>query len=105
MSTKSVEGGLWCVDNMDVVMATYNPGYTEELPVLLHAAARNKGVVIKKGLQSGHADSAAGGGGVEAALRFVFAQPAVHSVVVGTINSAHLRDNVGIVERIIQNNS
>lgn len=102
MSTKSVEGGLWCVDNMDVVMATYNPGYTEELPVLQHAAVRNKGVVIKKGLQSGHADSAAGGGGVEAALRFVFAQPAVHSVVVGTINPKHLRENVAITEQVLR---
>ncbi|MEN8170428.1 MAG: aldo/keto reductase [Pseudomonadota bacterium] len=102
MSTKTVEGGLWCVENMDVVMATYNPIYTDELPVLERAAELNKGVVIKKGLQSGHADSAAGGGGVEAALRFVFAQPAVHSVVVGTINPKHLRENVAITERVLR---
>lgn len=102
ISTKSVEGGLWCVENMDVVMATYNPAYTDELPVLERAAALNKGVVIKKGLQSGHADSAAGGGGVEAALRFVFAQAAVHSVVVGTINPGHLRENVAITETVLR---
>lgn len=102
MSTKSVEGGLWCVEQMDVVMATYNPSYTDELPVLLRAAELNKGVLIKKGLQSGHADSAAGGGGVEAALRFVFAQPAVHSVVVGTINPKHLRENVEITETVLR---
>lgn len=101
MSTKTVEGGLWCVENMDVVMATYNPSYTDERPVLERAAELNKGVLIKKGLQSGHADSRAGGGGVEAALRFVFAQPAVHSVIVGTINSAHLRDNAATVERVL----
>ncbi|MCW8917883.1 MAG: aldo/keto reductase [Gammaproteobacteria bacterium] len=102
MSTKSVEGGLWCVENMDVVMASYNPTYTEELPVLQRAAELNKGVLIKKGLQSGHADSAAGGGGVEAALRFVFVQPAVHSVVVGTINPKHLRENVEITETVLR---
>ena len=101
MSTKTVEGGLWCAENMDVVMATYNPTYTDELPVLQRAAELNKGVLIKKGLQSGHADSAAGGGGVEEALRFVFAQPAVHSVVVGTINPKHLRENVAITERVL----
>ncbi len=100
MSTKTVEGGIWCVENMDVVMATYNLAYTDELPVLQRAAELNKGVLIKKGLQSGHADTAAGGGGVEAALRFVFGQPAVHSVVVGTINPKHLRDNVDVVHRI-----
>lgn len=101
MSTKTVEGGLWCVENMDAVMATYNPAYTEELPVLQRASELNKGVFIKKGLQSGHADAAAGGGGVEAALRFVFAQPSVHSVVVGTINQHHLRQNADLVQRIL----
>lgn len=95
MSTKTVDGGLWCVENMDVVMATYNHAYTDELPVLQRAVQLNKGVLIKKGLQSGHAES------VEDALRFVFAQPAVHSVIVGTINPAHLRDNVAITERVL----
>lgn len=95
MSTKTVEGGLWCVENMDVVMASYNTAYTDELPVLQRAAELNKGVLIKKGLQSGHAQS------VEEALRFVFAQPAVHSVIVGTINPAHLRDNVAVTERLL----
>jgi len=95
MSTKTVEGGIWCVENMDVVMASYNLAYTDELPVLQRAAELNKGVLIKKGLQSGHAQS------VEEALRFVFAQPAVHSVIVGTINPSHLRDNVAVTERVL----
>lgn len=95
MSTKTVDGGLWCVENMDVVMATYNHVYTDELPVLQRAAQLNKGVLIKKALQSGHAQS------VEDALRFVFSQPAVHSVIVGTINPQHLRDNVAITERVL----
>ena len=100
MSTKTVEGGIWCVENMDVVMATYNLVHTEELPVLQRAAELDKGVLIKKGLQSGHADAAAGGSGVEKTLRFVFAQR-VHSVVVGTINPQHLKQNVAIVERVL----
>ncbi len=95
MSTKTVDGGVWCVENMDVVMASYNLAYTDELPVLQRAAQLNKGVLIKKGLQSGHAQS------VEDALRFVFAQPAVHSVIVGTINPQHLRDNVAVTERVL----
>ena len=102
MSTKTVEGGTWCVENMDVVMATYNPVYTDERAVLQRAAELNKGVLIKKGLNSGHADSAAGGGGVEAALRFVFNQQQVHSVVVGTINPKHLRENVATVEIVLR---
>ncbi len=101
MSTKTVEGGIWCVENMDVVMATYNPLHTEELPVLERAAQLGKGILIKKGLQSGHADAAAGGSGVEQALRFVFEHP-VHSVVVGTINPEHLKQNVAIIERVLR---
>lgn len=101
MSTKTVEGGIWCVENMDVVMATYNLVHTEELPVLEAAERLNKGVLIKKGLQSGHADSSAGGGGVETALRFVFEQPAVDSVIVGTINPVHLSQNVAVTETIL----
>jgi aryl-alcohol dehydrogenase-like predicted oxidoreductase len=88
MSTKTVEGGLWCVENMDVVMATYNLEYQDELPVLQRAAELNKGVVIKKGLQSGHAQSP------QDALQYVLAQPGVSSVIVGTINPKHLRENV-----------
>lgn len=100
MSTKTVEGGIWCVENMDVVMATYNPLHTEELPVLERAARLQKGILIKKGLQSGHADAAAGGSGIEQALRFVFDQP-VHSVVVGTISPKHLKQNAAIVEQVL----
>ncbi len=101
MSTKTVEGGIWCVENMDVVMATYNPVHTEELPVLERAGQLGKGILIKKGLQSGHADAAAGGSGVEQALRFIFEHP-VHSVVVGTINPKHLRENVAITEQVLR---
>lgn len=100
ISTKTVEGGLWCVENMDVVMATYNPAYTDELSVIKRAAELDKGVLIKKGLQSGHVDARAGGSGVEQALRFVFEQP-VHSVIVGTINPGHLRQNVAIAENVL----
>ena len=95
MSTKTVEGGLWCVEHMDVVMATYNLGYQDELPVLQRAEALKKGVVIKKGLQSGHAQSP------EEALRYVFAQSGVSSVIVGTINPAHLRENVRTTEQVL----
>lgn len=95
MSTKTVEGGLWCVENMDVVMASYNLIYQDELPVLDRARELNKGVVIKKGLQSGHASS------VEDALRHVLAHEAVGSVIVGTINPAHLRDNVRLTTKIL----
>ena len=100
MSSKTVEGGCWVVEHSDVVMATANLEYDEERPVLELAEKLNKGVIIKKGLQSGHADSASGGGGVEASFRHILTLPGVSSMIVGTINKHHLKDNVEIVNSI-----
>ncbi|MBT8118480.1 MAG: aldo/keto reductase [Gammaproteobacteria bacterium] len=102
MSSKTVEGGSWVVQHCDVVMATANLEYDDERPVLELAEKLNKGVIIKKGLQSGHADSASGGTGVEAAFRHILGQPGVSSMIVGTINKQHLRDNVAIVNELMK---
>ena len=100
MSSKTVEGGCWVVENTDVVMATANLEYDEERPVLELAEKLNKGVIIKKGLQSGHADSASGGGGIAAAFEHVLGLPGVSSMIVGTINPDHLRSNVAMVSQL-----
>ena len=96
MSTKTVEGGCWIVENTDVVMATYNLESDAELPVIERAYQLNKGVLVKKGLQSGHAAS------VEDAFRHVLMQPGVSSMIVGTINLDHLRSNVVLCNRVIE---
>lgn len=95
LSIKTAEGGLKTVAEMDLVMATCNPAYREEIPVLEAAAIHNKGVLIKKGLQSGHAAS------IEESLAFIFSQPAVSSLIVGTINPDHLRQNVAALQQIL----
>jgi len=100
MSTKTVEGGLWIVENTDVVMATLNLSDDHDLPVIARAAELNKGVIIKKGLQSGHADKSAGGGGVEQAFEYIFDHQGISSAIVGTINPKHLQQNVAVVNRI-----
>ena len=99
MSTKTVEGGLWVVENCDVVMATCNLEYNEDQPVLDKAKELNKGVVIKKGLLSGHAKVAAGGEGIERSFEHVLSQPAVSSMIVGTINTNHLRKNIEMAQQ------
>ncbi len=91
ISSKTVEGGLRGLEMMDVVMASYNPDYTDEEPVLDYAAAHNKGVVLKKVLSSGHA------GSVEEALKFSLGHAGVTSAIVGTINFEHLKENVRAV--------
>lgn len=102
MSTKTTEGGLWTVEHTDVVMATRNVNDHTDDSVLDRALELNKGVVIKKGLQSGHADSKAGGSGIEGAIRYVFSHQAVSCLIAGTINPSHLQDNARIVSQLTQ---
>ena len=100
LSTKTTEGGLWTVNHTDVVMATRNVNEHTDDPVLDRALQLNKGVVIKKGLQSGHADARAGGQGIEDAIKYVFSHPAVSCLIAGTINPQHLRQNARLVEHL-----
>ncbi|MCU7835146.1 MAG: aldo/keto reductase [gamma proteobacterium symbiont of Taylorina sp.] len=102
LSTKTTAGGLWTVENTDVIMATRNSSDHTDDPVLDRALELNKGVIIKKGLQSGHADSKAGGDGIEGALNYVFSHQAVNCLIAGTINPAHLIQNAQIVEHLVE---
>jgi len=88
MSTKTVDGGLLAVEHCDVVMVTHNPTHTLEQRVIDAAEDAGVGVLIKKGLESGHtADPAR-------AIRFVLATPGVTAMIVGTTSPEHLRANV-----------
>jgi len=101
MSTKTVAGGLRALAHCDLVMVTYNLSQRDELPVIRAAQAAGRGVLIKKGLLSGHLDQAAGDDPARAALAAIYAEPGVGSVVVGTLNPNHLRANAAAVERTL----
>ncbi len=101
ISSKTVAGGLRAVERCDVLMVTCNPRQQAELPVIRAAHATNRGVLIKKGLLSGHLDQLAGTDPVSASLRFIYAQPGINSVVVGTLNPAHLRANMAAAEQAL----
>ena len=92
MSSKTVEGGIQALQQLDVVMATYNVNSTEDAAVIDFAAEHNKGVLVKKALNSGHVSNAEDG--ARKALEFALSKTGVNSVIVGTINAAHLRANV-----------
>jgi aryl-alcohol dehydrogenase-like predicted oxidoreductase len=92
MSTKTLEGGMKAVDLMDVVMVTYNSTATEDGKVIDYANSKNKGVLIKKALNSGHGCSDEIG--AENNMRFALGRDGVSSVIVGTINPKHLLENV-----------
>lgn len=98
MSSKTVAGGLRVVEEMDVVMATANLEYDEERPVFEAAARRHKAVLVKKGLMSGHINGASG---VRKAMKHVFSLPGVSSMIIGTIDAGHLRENVAILDEVL----
>ncbi len=105
LSTKTTVGGLWTVENTDVIMATRNHCDHTDDPVLDRALELAKGVIIKKGLQSGHADTKAGGSGIAQALEYVFSHQAVNCLIAGTINPQHLADNAARVEQLFLKNT
>ena len=86
ISHKTASGAeLAIAKGVDVLMATLNPNYTDELGVIAQAETAGIGVLIKKAFGSGH--------GSVADLAWVARQQGVSSIVVGTTNPSHLTDN------------
>ena len=94
-STKTVEGGIKALELMDVVMASYNPEYIDEKPVLDYALEHHKGVFLKKVLSSGHNTEA------QQAFDFALSHDAVSCAVVGTINPKHLQSNITAIQAVL----
>ena len=93
MSTKTIKGGIRAADLTDVVMVTLNPSNKEDMPVIKKAESKNKGVLVKKALNSGRLSEYS----IEKNLNFVLSTSGVTSIVVGTINQEHLATNVAII--------
>ena len=70
-------------------MATLNLETTAEAPVIKSAEAAGCGVLVKKVLSGGH-------GSIDS-LRYVGQHAGVCSMIVGTINPDHLKENVRIL--------
>ena len=96
-STNSIEGGLLAADASDVVMVTYSADYTKEERVVRRAAELGKGVLIKKGLGSGSLAGGSAARSLEENFRPIFTLAGVSSLIIGTINREHLRDNARAV--------
>lgn len=105
ISTKSPAGGLLAVERCPVVMLTLNVRERADLPAVRAASGNGVGVLVKKGLLSGHLRGAGpepGGDPASASLRFILGHPGVSSVVVGTINPAHLEQNARAAEAALR---
>ncbi|MFW5425737.1 MAG: aldo/keto reductase, partial [Methylophagaceae bacterium] len=64
--------------------------YQQEQAVLDQAKINNKGIFIKKALASGHLTPDS----VQDNFNLIYANQAVSSVIIGTINPVHLEENV-----------
>jgi aryl-alcohol dehydrogenase-like predicted oxidoreductase len=87
LSGKTVEGARQALSWADVLMVEYHIEDRSHESVIRQAAEREVGVLVKKGLASGHLPA-------EEAVRFVLANPHVASLVVGGLNLAHFRHNI-----------
>ncbi len=101
MSVKTPSGGVLAADCCDVVMASYHPGYDAELPTLARCLQQNTAVLLKKAFASGHLPDKVADP-VRYCLDFAFAQQGVTGAIIGTINPAHLRQNVAAAISAIQ---
>lgn len=115
ISVKSADGGLAAVRRSegacDVVMLTYNAKDRAEGVAIDAARHRGVGVLVKKGLLSGHIDEVMGkmppeirsatDDPIEASMRLVLGRQGVGSMIVGTTSEAHLADNVKAAELAI----
>jgi aryl-alcohol dehydrogenase-like predicted oxidoreductase len=87
LSAKTVEGARAALSWSDAVMVEYHLDDPSFAPVIAEAAAADVGVVVKKGLASGRLEPSE-------AVRFALDTPGVGSLVVGSLNLDHLRENV-----------
>ncbi len=119
-------GGGAAVAPIDVLMLTLNAHDQSNLPAIQsrdrEGAAPHVGILIKKAFASGYfapppppvaaatgarvipgatAEGARAHDPIEASLRLCLVEPAVSSVIVGTINPSHLEQNVRAAERVL----
>lgn len=100
MSTKTIAGGMKAIESSDVAMVTYNPWLKEEELVILKAKEINKGILVKKVLNSGNLNNGGCSYTAEQAIQFALAQDAVSSVVIGSINKDNIQKNINYANSI-----
>ncbi len=93
LSSKTVEGARAALAWADVIMVEYNVSDPSHRAVIRDAAEAGVGVVVKKGLASGHLDA-------DEAISFVLEEPGVSSLVIGGLSLNHMRANIAAADRV-----
>jgi aryl-alcohol dehydrogenase-like predicted oxidoreductase len=91
-SGKTPDGARAALEWADAVMIEYHLNDTSHADIVAAAADRKVGVVVKKGLASGHLPPSE-------AIRFVLSNVHVASLIVGGLSLQHLRENIEIAEK------
>jgi aryl-alcohol dehydrogenase-like predicted oxidoreductase len=98
MSTKTLEGGLLCATEADLVMTTFDQDNEQDQELMRACTQDNTGVLLKKIFNSGHLLKAGGGqlsnAIIEQQMKVIFAQKAVNSAIIGTLSREHLRSSL-----------
>ena len=92
LSGKTPQAALLACQWADLLMVEFNVEDRSHAKVIEEAGRRDIGVLVKKGLASGHLPASE-------AIPFALNQPGVTSLVVGGLNLAHMADNVRFAER------
>lgn len=101
MSSKTAAGGLLTIANADVAMVMHNPTYNEEIAVIERAAETKKGILIKKAFASGHLNKIGDVDPIQTCMDYIFKNAGVGSIILGTINTEHLIENVRCANRAL----
>lgn len=95
ISGKTAQGGILALQSLDIAMITHNITYQDEQSVIDYANTHNKGILVKKALASGHL-ATDNPQTLQQNFDFILRSP-IHSIVLGTINPKHLKDNCQMV--------
>lgn len=98
LSGKTPQAATMALDWADLLMVEFNAEDAAHAAVIEEAARREIGVLVKKGLASGHLPA-------DQAIPFVLNQTGVTSLVVGGLNLKHMADNLRIAESALSQES
>lgn len=103
LSGKTAEGGESALrdHDMDIAMITHNSIYQDEQAVIDTARELGKGIFVKKAFASGYL-GVLGDNPIQSTMDSIFANRDVAiSVILGTINPVHLRENIAAIHKAI----
>ena len=87
LSGKTIAGERLAFEWEDVLMVEFNQQNSSHVEVMREAKERGIGVVVKKGLGSGHLSAGE-------SIRFVLGEESVQSLIVGSLSVEHWQENI-----------